>query len=86
MTRPHAQPSSSTSFDARPSYELYPTFGTSHDYAYSRHIVEPSKAKTLGFALEWGFDPHPCWADMVPIIGTVTAGLIAFCQAAAAPP
>jgi murein tripeptide amidase MpaA len=71
-----------TAYTARASYELYPTFGVGHDYAYSRHIVEPSKTKTLGFAIEWGLDPHPDWAVMVPTIRDVCAGLIAFCIAA----
>ncbi|WP_107500675.1 hypothetical protein [Streptomyces sp. Ru62] len=33
-------------------YHLYPTCGTSDDYAYSRHIVDERKGKILGFTIE----------------------------------
>lgn len=78
------QITSGTAFDSKPSFRLYPTFGTSQDYAYSRHMVNPSRTPTLGFTLEWGTDPHPDWSAMESIMKEVSAGLIAMCQAAAA--
>lgn len=33
---------------------LYPTAGTTDDYAYSRHFVDPDKANIAAFTLEWG--------------------------------
>jgi murein tripeptide amidase MpaA len=69
---------------------LYPTSGTSDDYALSRSIVDAAKGKVLGYTIEWGRQRatvpksfHPDYADMVPIIEEVTAGLLAFCVAVA---
>lgn len=36
------------------SFALYPTTGTQGDYAYSRHIANPSLRKTYGFTFETG--------------------------------
>jgi murein tripeptide amidase MpaA len=69
-------------YTAKPSFELYPSSGTSHDYAYSRHISNPAKGKIYSFAVEWGEDWQPSWSDMETIIKEVTAGLIGFCIAA----
>ena len=40
---------------------LYPTAGTSDDYAFSRHIVNPKKAKVFSYTIEWGspYNPTP---------------------------
>jgi hypothetical protein len=77
---------------------LYPTSGTSDDYAYSRSFVDAHKGKVLGYTIEWGPQRasiprsfHPDYPDMVPIIEEVTAALLAFCselagRIAAAPP
>ncbi len=66
------------------SVGLYPTGGTSDDYAYSRHFVDHAKRKILAFTLEWGRarspSPfHPPYREMRRIMGEVTAGLIEFC-------
>jgi carboxypeptidase T len=42
---------------------LYPTSGTSDDYAYSRHIANANNQKLYGFTIgfgkeETGFIPH----------------------------
>lgn len=66
-------------------YHLYPTCGTSDDYAYSRHIVDERKGKILGFTIEWGDTAggfHPPWAEMERIILDVDAGLVRFCLTA----
>ena len=65
-----------------PSFGLYPTSGASDDYVYSRHLVDPSKAKIYGYVVEWGSEFQPPWAEMEQIIKDVTAGLIGFCSAA----
>jgi carboxypeptidase T len=71
---------------------LYPTSGTSDDYAYSRSFVDPGKGKVLGYTIEWGPQRatipksfHPNYPDMVPIIEEVTAALLAFCAELAGP-
>jgi hypothetical protein len=72
---------------------LYPTSGTSDDYAYSRSFVDAHKGKVLGYTIEWGPQRasvaksfHPDYRDMVPIIEEVTAALLAFCSELAGRP
>ncbi|MEA2238996.1 MAG: hypothetical protein QOC81_3720 [Thermoanaerobaculia bacterium] len=70
------------------SMSLYPTAGTSDDYAYSRHIVDPSKPKVLSYTIEWGSpnNPtpfHPPYPEMKQIIKEITAALLQFCLRAA---
>jgi murein tripeptide amidase MpaA len=78
------------SYTLKQSVGLYPTSGTSDDYAYSRSFLDTSKDTVLGYTIEWGPQRssipksfHPDYPDMVPIIEEVTAGLLAFCLAAA---
>jgi murein tripeptide amidase MpaA len=66
---------------------LYPTSGTSDDYAYSRSFVNANDGKVLGYTIEWGPQRasipksfHPNYSDMVPIIEEVTTALLAFCS------
>jgi len=70
------------------SLGLYPTAGTSDDYAFSRHLVDGGKPKVYSYTIEWGRDSnptpfHPPYAEMSRIIHEVTAALIAFCIKAA---
>lgn len=69
---------------------LYPTSGTSDDWAYSRNFLDAGESKVLGYTIEWGRQRpsvaksfHPDYPDMVPIIDEVTAALLAFCSAVA---
>ncbi|MER5756040.1 M14 family metallopeptidase [Streptomyces sp. NPDC002088] len=64
------------------AFHLYPTCGTSDDYAYSRHIVDPDKGKILSFTIEWGTSFQPPWPEMERIILDTDAGLVQFCVAA----
>lgn len=64
----------------------YITTGTAHDWAFSRHLIDPSDRKIYGYTVEWGPERadsetsfHPDYPDMVPIIEEVTAGLLSFC-------
>ncbi|HXA17411.1 MAG TPA: M14 family metallopeptidase [Thermoanaerobaculia bacterium] len=66
------------------SMSLYPTAGTSDDYAYSRHIVNPSKPKIFSYTIEWGSPKnetpfHPPYPEMKQIIREITAALLQFC-------
>jgi len=66
---------------------LYPTAGTSDDYAFSRHLVDSTKTKVYSYTIEWGSPSnptpfHPPYPEMKKIIDEVTAGLLAFCVAA----
>jgi murein tripeptide amidase MpaA len=70
------------------SMSLYPTAGTSDDYAFSRHIVDAKKAKVFSYTIEWGSPQnptpfHPPYPEMKQIIDEVTSGLLAFCIQAA---
>jgi len=73
------QPVRGESYAAMSSFGLYPVSGASDDYAYSRHFVDPSKGKILGFTIEWGDEFRPPWAEMQEVIKDVSAGLIGFC-------
>jgi carboxypeptidase T len=66
------------------SLSLYPTAGTSDDYAFSRFITDKTKAKVYSYTIEWGSPNnstpfHPAYPEMRNIIGEVTAGLVEFC-------
>jgi murein tripeptide amidase MpaA len=63
---------------------LYPTGGASDDYAYSRHILDPSKPKVLAFTVEWGRSRsvtpfHPPYPEMRKVMREIAAGLMEFC-------
>jgi murein tripeptide amidase MpaA len=68
-------------------YGLYPTSGTSDDYAFSRHIVNPRLGKTFGFTIEFNFDSQtkdPFLATASPktldkTMRDVIPGLITLC-------
>jgi murein tripeptide amidase MpaA len=69
---------------------LYPTSGTSKDWAYSRNFLDSTTGKVLGYTIEWGPQRasipksfHPDYSEMVPIIEEITAALLAFCSAVA---
>lgn len=69
------------------SMSLYPTAGTSDDYAFSRHLVDAKKAKVFSYTIEWGSPQnptpfHPPYPEMKQIIDEVTSGLLAFCISA----
>lgn len=61
---------------AKPGFSLYATSGTNDDYAYSRHLTDPSKSKALSFTVEWGTEFQPPWTEMEAIIKDVSAGLL----------
>jgi carboxypeptidase T len=63
---------------------LYPTAGSSDDYAYSRHLASASKPKVFAYTIEWGSPDnetpfHPPYAEMKHIIQEITAALVQFC-------
>ncbi|MFF2075909.1 M14 family metallopeptidase [Kitasatospora sp. NPDC058162] len=73
-----------TAYKPLTGFHLYPTSGTSDDYVYSRHFVDPGRGKVLGFTVEWGVKSfHPPWAEMEKIVLDVDAGLVQFCLATA---
>ena len=69
-----------TNYTVEPGFQLYPTAGTSDDYAYSRHFVDPSKQKIISYTVEWGTEFQPIYSEMQNIIQENTCGLLAFCD------
>ena len=66
------------------AFGLYPTSGATDDYAFSRHLADPSKTKVYGFTVECGHSFQPTWSEAEEVIREVSAGLIAFCLEASA--
>jgi murein tripeptide amidase MpaA len=69
------------SYEVRQSCGLYPTSATSDDYAFSRHLVGPDKAKIYPFTIEFGDEFVPPFEEMKKIIQDVGAALTEFCWA-----
>lgn len=57
---------------------LYPTSGTSDDYAYSRHFVDASKERVYAYTLEIGTEFQPTYSEALIEIDEVASGLIQF--------
>jgi murein tripeptide amidase MpaA len=71
-------------YKVRPSVGLYPISGSSNDYAYSRHLVDPRKGKIIAYIYEFGRSRastpfHPPYDEMRKVIREVTAGLLELC-------
>ena len=71
-------------YKVQQSVGLYPAAGCSDDYAYSRHITDPTKSKVLAFTIEWGRSRcstpfHPPYPEMRKVMREVAAGLLEFC-------
>ncbi|MFD5847174.1 M14 family metallopeptidase [Streptomyces chartreusis] len=64
-------------YGVEPAYGLYPTSGTSDDYAYSRHVTDPADAKVYGFTIECGDTFQPVFSEAEQVIREVSAGLLA---------
>ncbi|MEU9125962.1 M14 family metallopeptidase [Streptomyces sp. NPDC048506] len=67
------------SYTAKSAFDLYPTCGTSDDYAFARHSVDSAKGKIFAYTVEWGTEFQPPWTEMENIIKDVNAGLLQFC-------
>ena len=66
------------------SVGLYPTSGTSDDYAFSRNRLDPLTNKVYGFTIEFGKEETgfiPSYPEMQNIIKDISAGLTEFCIA-----
>jgi murein tripeptide amidase MpaA len=69
-------------YGVEPAYGLYPTSGTSDDYAFSRHELDPQAGKVLGYTIECGSSFQPAWSEAEDVIREVSAGIIALALAA----
>jgi murein tripeptide amidase MpaA len=63
-------------------FALYPTSGTSEDWAFTREFLIPARGKLGGFVIEFNknIDFFPTWGEMLKLIEDIDAGLIALCQ------
>ena len=76
-----------TSYKVQQDFALYPTAGTSDDYASSRAFANSALAKVYGFTIEWGKEFQPPYAEMQNIMQEISAALLDFCLGViAAPP
>lgn len=72
-------------YTSKTAFGLYPTSGTSIDYAYSRHIVDSSTRKIYAYTIETGREFQPPDAEAAQIMIEVSAGLFQFCLAMCCP-
>ena len=65
-------------------FDLYPTSGTSEDWAFTREFLVPSRGKLNAFVIEFNknIDFFPSWGQMQKLIEDVDAGLVALCALA----
>jgi hypothetical protein len=75
-------------YKVKPGVGLYPTSGSSDDYAYSRHLVNRHKGKIIAFLFEYGRSRastpfHPPYDEMRKVMREVTAGLLQLCATVA---
>src|SRR5215218_75420 len=61
---------------------LYPTSGTSKDYAYSRHFVDTGKRKVYAYTLETAREFQPPYGEALQVIDESSAALVQFCLSA----
>ncbi|GGX36501.1 M14 family metallopeptidase [Streptomyces lomondensis] len=59
------------------AYGLYPTSGTSDDYAYSRHFTNPAATKVFSYTIECGDRFQPAFSEAEQVIREVSAALLA---------
>jgi murein tripeptide amidase MpaA len=70
-------------YAVKPGVGLYPTSGTSRDYAFSRHRADATLGKVYGYTIEFGREFVPPYAEMRNIIAEVGAALTELCLRAA---
>jgi carboxypeptidase T len=66
-------------FTLQQSIGLYPTTGTSEDYAYARHFVDAGKRKVEGYTVETALEFQPPYAEALNVMAETSAGMIEFC-------
>jgi len=76
-------------YQVKQSVGLYPTAGSSDDYAYSRHFADARKGRLIAYTIEWGRSHastpfHPPYPEMRKVMREVSAGLLALCLRALA--
>jgi carboxypeptidase T len=75
-----------TAYKVQQDFALYPTAGTSDDYASSRNFANAALPKVHGFTIEWGKEFQPPYAEMQNIMQEISAALLDFCLGVIAAP
>ncbi|AIQ48526.1 hypothetical protein R70723_23365 [Paenibacillus sp. FSL R7-0273] len=63
------------SYIVEESAKMYYTSGTTQDYAYSRHLTDPSKPKVYSYTFEFGTEFVPPYEEMQLIIADISSAL-----------
>jgi len=71
-----------TKYVVQQSVGLYPTSGTSDDYALSRQFIDPKKVLIYAFCVEFGKEFIPPYSEMSEIIKELGAAMTELCLAA----
>ena len=71
-------------YTVQQDFALYPTAGTSDDYATARSWLDPTRSKVYSFTIEWGTEFQPPYTEMSKIIQDITAAMLDFCLGAVA--
>ena len=69
------------SYTVEQSIGLYPTTGTSDDYAYSRYFAHPSTRKVRGYTLESRTEFQPAFPEAANVMNEAMAGAMELCVA-----
>jgi carboxypeptidase T len=70
-----------TKYVVQQSVGLYPTSGTSDDYALSRQFIDPKKVLIYAFCVEFGKEFIPPYSEMSEIIKDLGAAMTELCLA-----
>jgi murein tripeptide amidase MpaA len=57
---------------------LYPTSGAVDDYAFSRHLADPTRPLVFGWTVECGSSFQPPYSEAVEVIKETSSGLLRF--------
>ncbi len=66
-------------YTAEQSPDLYPTTGTSSDYAFARHFVDRTKRMVRGITIETGREFQPAFPEAAHVMDEAAAGVMESC-------
>lgn len=66
-------------YTAEQSPDLYPTTGTSEDYAYTRHFVDAAKQRVRGLTIETGREFQPAFPEASHVMDEGAAAVMESC-------
>lgn len=63
-------------YEVKEASGLYPTSGTTKDYAFSRHLVDGSNRKILAYTFETATEFQPAYSEALQVMDEVQSGLV----------